>query len=252
MKRPTHEVPPVPAAAGGEARQRWRLVVRRDAGAPPLPQRDLLAAWEAAVRQSELPVAVSGGRLRIGFGAPLAVGMPAERELVDLFLTRRAAAHHVRDRLADVLPAGHQLVDLFDVWLGAPALQGLVRAAVYRAELRPAVATIPDAPVAPALPDPERIAAACNRLLAAAELRRMRAKAGGTVAYDLRPLLAGLQLRDPGPPPVLEIRTRFDPERGTGRPDEVLAALWQELDISAGSVPDAVLTRERLLLDGEA
>ena len=230
-----------------EPRQRWRLVVHRGADAPPLPQRDLLEAWETGLRASGLPIATSGGRLRLAFGAPLAVGMPAERELVDLIVTQRLPRATVRDLLAEALPSGHTLVDLFDVWLGAPALQGLVRTAVYRAELSSPVG----ASLGAELPGAVRLAEACAGLIAAGELPRSRVKGGGTVRYDLRPLLDLVRVRESGPPPILEIRTRFDPERGTGRPDEVLDALWQEMELPTAAVPGVALTRERLILDGE-
>ena len=64
------------------------------------------------------------------------------------------------------------------------------------------------------------------------------------MAYDLRPLLIGLSV-EPGPPTIVRTRTRFHPELGTGRPEEVLAALAE----AAGMPLEATTTvRERLLL----
>ncbi|HEX5589606.1 MAG TPA: hypothetical protein VFX65_04885, partial [Candidatus Limnocylindrales bacterium] len=71
-------------------------------------------------------------------------------------------------------------------------------------------------------------------------------------AYDLRPLLAAIEvIRRPDDETragALRVRTRFDPERGVGRPDEVVAAIGELV----GAPPTvAAIVRERLLLAGE-
>jgi hypothetical protein len=65
------------------------------------------------------------------------------------------------------------------------------------------------------------------------------------VQYDLRPLLIDVRLTDPGPPLLLHVRTRFHPELGTGRPEEVVA----ELEAAAGTTFEVrSVVRERLIL----
>ena len=113
-------------------------------------------------------------------------------------------------------------------------------------------------PDAPPLPQREQLGAweaalenACARLLAAPTLPRTRDKGGRSVGYDLRPLVTSIDVLEAAPGRVagLRIRTRFDPEKGVGRPEEVLAAL-SEL---AGTPLEATATiRERLLLADEA
>lgn len=233
---------PVPAPAPAEARQRWRVIHRRRPDAPPLAQREQLAAWEESLAVSGLPLAgldLPVPRPRLVFAAPLAVGVAAERELVDLFLAERRAVAEVRVRLAGSLPAGHELIDVHDVWLGEPPLSGQVVAADYRVT----VATIDGG-----APDPAAIATACVRLLAAPALPRMRDKGGRSTSYDLRPLVADLRPTAGGGASIL-IRTRFDRERGVGRPEEVVAAL-SELAGVVLTVRSTV--RERLLLAGDA
>ena len=221
-----------------EPRQRWRLVVRRSVGAPVLTQREVADAWEEAAVGSGLPVAwtdTATPRIRLSFGAPLPVGVAAEAELIDLYVTERLPTWRVRDALASGLPAGWTLVDLYDVWLAGPALPARVIAADYRIE----VAGTPDA---------ASIGAACARLMAAETIPRDRARGGATVRYDLRPLLADIVVVDSGPPVVVRARTRFHPELGTGRPDEVVAALAE----AAGEPLEAAsIVRERLVLAGE-
>jgi radical SAM-linked protein len=217
-----------------EARQRWRLVVARDADAPPATQREIADAWTSTVETAGLPLARTEGdrpRPRISFGAPLPIGMAAEGELIDMVLVERWPAWRVRESLADRLPAGWRIVELVDVWLAGPPLAGRVAAADYRIEIAGAV-------------DATTLAEAASKLLDAERLPRERAKGEATVTYDLRPLLLDVAVT-PGPPVVVTTRTRFHPELGTGRPDEVLAALG---DRAGRTVEAASVVRERLLL----
>ncbi len=218
-----------------EPRQRWRLAVARDADAPESAQREVAATWTTAIEASGLPLVGGEGqraRSRVSFGAPLPVGMAAERELIDIVLTDRWPAWRVREALASHIPPGWRLIDVFDVWLGGPPLAGRVAAADYRIELEGAA-------------DRAALIDAVTGLLSADRLPRERPKGGGTVQYDLRPLLVDVRVED-GPPPMVFMRTRFDPELGTGRPEEVLGALSDRLGapLTARSI-----VRERLLVD---
>ena len=160
------------------------------------------------------------------------VGVAGEAELMDLYLTERWPTWRVREALTARLPAGSTLVDLFDVWLAGPPLPSRVTAADYRITLSGAV-------------NPAAVDAACARMLAAETLPRDRIKGGATVRYDLRPLVVDVVVADPGPPVVVRARTRFHPELGTGRPDEVIAALSE----AAGKPLEAEsIVRERLIL----
>ena len=201
--------------------------------APQLTGRDSTEAWEGALETSGLPLVVPAGRSRgrAVFGAPLPLGTAAERELVEITLTELLPAWHVRERLAGGLPEGWQLVDLHDVWLGAPSLASQVVAADYRIDLGDA--------------DPMALAGAAQTLLAAGALPRDRSKGGAIVRYDLRPLLVDVTVADPGPPVLLRARTRLDPALGSGRPEEVVAALGERVGtpLTVRSV-----ARERLIL----
>ena len=246
--------------APAEARQRWRLVYARSESAPHLAQSDQQSAWEAALLASGLPVVgqdLEPPRPRIAFAAPLGVGLPAERELADLFLAERLPVAGVRSALEATLPEGHRLVELHDVWLGEAALPGLVVAADYRADVRVgAAADGGEAPVGAS----GVVAEAARRLLTASSLPRTRDKGGQRVAYDLRPLLADISVIEvPGSTPddlagpvaserslvQLRIRVRYDPERGVGRPEEVLAALAA---IAGVELAFEALVRERVIL----
>jgi hypothetical protein len=217
-------------------RQRWRLVLARSAGAPGLAGRELIDVWETALEASALPLFRPVGRVRgrIAFGAPIPATLEVERELADILLTEFVPTWRVREGLADRLPDGWRLIDLYDVWLGSPALAGQVAAADYRIGVSGAGG-------------PALVAAAAG-LLGAKELSRQRQKGGSLVRYDLRPLLVDVGVVDQGPPAVLRARTRFDSVLGTGRPEEVVAALG---DVVGAPLDIASIVRERLILAEE-
>lgn len=221
---------------GAEPRQRWRLAFRRDAGANGESPRDFVPGWLDQLAATGLPLASRGagrGRTALALGAPLPLGMTAERELADLLLAERLPAWQVRGAVTQALPSGCDLVELYDVWLGAPPLAGTIVGADYRVTLAPE-----------GDPGADIVRSAAEALLAAPSLPRQRQKGGREVAYDLRPLVGGVEVI-PGPPTVLRVRARFDPERGSGRPEEVLGALSDRL---GRPMLAAETVRERLLL----
>jgi Uncharacterized protein conserved in bacteria (DUF2344) len=214
-------------------RQRWRLVLARDATTPELAGRELGDAWDEAIDATGLPVYRPPGRNRpaIAFGAPVPARIALEGELADLVLTALTPTWAVRESLIASAPPGWRLIGLFDVWLGAPALVGQVAAADYRVEVDGVDATSAQDGI--------------RSVLTARTLPRERQKGGTTVAYDLRPLLADLAVLDPGPPVVVRARTRFDPVLGNGRPDEVIAALGEAAGVT---VTVRSIVRERLVM----
>jgi radical SAM-linked protein len=235
--------PASPPPVAPEPRQRWRLVVGRGPEAPPLAQRDLADAWSVAVEASGLPAIPGSGdppKPRLAFGAPLPIGMTAEAELIDLLLAERWPRWRVREALEPRIPAGWRLIDLADVWLGGPALAGAVAAADYRITLE-----VGDGVTRAG------VATAAKAVIGATSLPRSREKGGGSVEYDLRPLLIALAVdgeRDGPPPLVVRARTRFHPSLGTGRPEEVVAALTDAL---GHPLTASTIVRERLLLADE-
>jgi hypothetical protein len=200
-------------------------------------QREQLASWDAALVASSLPVAgldAPKPKPRLLHAAPLAGSIPGEAELVDLWLVERLPAWRVREALADRLPPGHRLLDIYDVWLGEASLPGRVIASVYRAVVD----------TTPGVLEP-----ACARLLAASSLPRERLRGESTVTYDLRPFVTALDVSggaglEEGPS-TLRMTLRHDPEKGIGRPDETLAALT---DLLGTKIAVADLVRESLVL----
>jgi len=196
--------------------------------------REYVGRWEDALMRSGLPVAIlSSGRPRIALGAPLPNGCSAEGELLEFWLTAIRPAWVVREGVTATLPAGHRAAGLENVWLGGPALSGQIAAADYEVDVVADAAGRDD------------VAAAVARLLARDRLPRERQKAGTVRTYDLRPLIAGLDVGGEPPAIVLRMRTRIHPELGTGRPDEVVAALMEDL---GAPIVIRAISRRRLLL----
>jgi len=90
----------------------------------------------------------------------------------------------------------------------------------------------------------DALRAAANELLAAPRIPRQRPKGDDSVEYDLRPLLIDITIED-GQPVAVITRTRFHPELGTGRPEEVVAALGDQAGLS---LEIAAIVRDRLIL----
>jgi radical SAM-linked protein len=224
-------------------RQRWRILFRRDEDARFLAHLDAMKLWERALRRAGIPVAQTEGmspRPRIVFAAPLPLGMLAEREIVDIVLSRRLTVADLRARLTASLPPGFGLVDLFDVWLHAPSVASQLTGASYRID----VAGRADAPCGGA-----QVTRAARAILESERLDRRRQKEKKVVAYDLRPLIVSLEVLDWGDADggAGSIRTvvRHSQDEGTGRPDEVVAALAEAIPAEL-EVVRAV--RERLIL----
>ena len=199
-------------------------------------QREQQPAWEAALLASGLPFAgldLPRPRPRFALAAPLAATIPGEAELLDLLLVERLPAWRVREAVMATLPAGWRLVDAYDVWLGEAALPGRVVASVYRARFgRETTAAA-------------RLDAAAAALLNAPSLVRERRKGEGSVRYDLRPFIDRLEVEPGGDGAVLRMTLRHDPEKGVGRPEEVIAALAEAMGRDLEPVE---LVRERLEL----
>jgi hypothetical protein len=184
---------------------------------------------------------------KVVVAAPLPIRMSADRELVDLYLPQPILLHEVRGRLAPVLPPGHNLVDIYDVWFGAPALPGMVVAADYLVAVSPSpaeAAADPNPMRVPTNPtNPDAVGGAIDAILAAADVPRGRT-AEGRGPVNLRPLIIAIRPMDGHMPDRSEpaagharvaepdlratelwMRLRLDSSVGSGRPDDVVDAI---------------------------
>lgn len=199
--------------------QRVRLEFKKGEELRYISHLDLMRAWHRALRRAGLPLAYSEGfipRPRLSLAAPLAVGATGERELLDIYFNRRIPPLTLLKAINAQLPAGLSAHTAEEVPPSLPSLQSLVQAADYVvqgstmqpiSELRQAVAD----------------------LLALPSLEWEHQREDETRRYDLRALIISLAL-DPGSDTAvphtftIEMRLRADAQ-GTGRPDQVMAAL---------------------------
>jgi radical SAM-linked protein len=212
-----------------EAVQRWRIAFRRGSPALDLGPPEIVRAWETALEVAGVPVLMSAAakpRPRLTFAAPLPPGRIAEHDLADVVLAERWPLPRLRGALSAALPAGLEVVDLYDVWLHAPSITAVLNAMSYRA-------TVSGVPAAD-------LGLAAGTLLAADRLDRTRTKgAEQRQSYDLRPLILGLAANGG----VVRMALRTSSDGPSGRPDEVLLALGE----AAGHPLELVeLVRERL------
>lgn len=214
-----------------EALQRLRIVFAKEIELKYISHLDLLRVWERVLRRARVPLSYSQGfnpRPKLFFAAALPVGCTGRAEMLDLFLEHRVELAQFAAGLQGQLPAGLRLVSVREMELGLPALPSLVSAAEYEVRVE-------------AQEDPESIQARIARLLESSSIPRRRERPDGARSYDLRPLVQGLRWvgRDGGVG-VIRMRLRSD-AHGTGRPDEVMAAL---------GMADTVLNMERVGLSG--
>jgi len=245
--------------------QRLRVAFVRGEPIRFISHLDLLRLWERALRRARVPLAYTQGfnpHPRLSLASPLAVGVIGERELMDVYLAERIESERFRAAVSRQMPEGLRLLDATEVDLNAPALPAQVRAAEYVAELTPSPPAFPSLaegaspatkgsearpPVSPArggegpaesYTDLEARVAALQQATA---LPRERKRDKEVRRYDLRPLIEDLRVERSAQGISLWMRLRADPS-GTGRPDEVLAALG--IPIEAANI-----RRQRLILD---
>lgn len=179
---------------------------------------DLMRLWERALRRGEIPLVYSEGyspHPRISLAAPLSIGMTSEAELMDVIVNRSASANSVMRAVRQQLPQGLDILEVLQVPLTAPSLQSQLRYAEYRV-------------AAAAGRSAEEIRTAVDSLLHTAELPWQHMRDTGPRLYDLRALIEHIWLEGcDGLTFTLGMRLSCGP-KGTGRPEQVAAALGLE------------------------
>jgi len=198
---------------------RYRITFTRDRTVRFVGHLDLAKAWERILRRANLPVAYSQGfhpLPKITFASALPVGCTSECELMDVVLSEPMDPSDVMARLAPALPAGIAVTSVMQVPLDAPALQAELRWTEYLVTVETDEAS-------------EQIEQKVQTFLAAPTLPRERRGK----SYDLRPLVLSLSVEAvPDSSVQIVMRLLADATVGTGRPDEVLAALgWGDAPV---------------------
>ncbi len=145
---------------------------------------------QRALRRSGLPLAYSQGynpRLRLNLALPLPLGVTADREYGELHLTEKVDPAQLISRLSAQLPAGLELLGVFEVTTESHSLAALVAAARYRAKLKNLKGKCLEV---------DQIERAVNKLMAAEEIMMPRSgKKKKQISHtNIRPYIFELQL----------------------------------------------------------
>ena len=195
--------------------QRIRIVFRKGAEIKYISHLDLMRAWERALRRAHVNLAYSRGfnpRPKLVFASALPVGFTGSAEMVDIALERRMDLRDFASRLKAQLPSGLQLVSVTQVSSALPSLPSQVVAAEYEVLID-------------SRDSADTMQLRLDRLLAAESTPRRRERPDGSRVYDLRPLIKKLWIVGRRAEMwVIGMRLKAGGQ-GTGRPDEVMAAL---------------------------
>ncbi|HEY4690821.1 MAG TPA: TIGR03936 family radical SAM-associated protein [Anaerolineae bacterium] len=195
-------------------RQRVRITFARGENVRYVGHLDMVRTWERILRRADVPMAYSEGfspHPRLAFAAALPVGCTSDQEVLDVIFSHPCDLADARARLEQAVPAGIHIVDVSEVPYSAPALQTQTRASEFVVTLPPDVSMV-------------EAEARAQSLLDAPSIERTRRDK----TYDLRPLILDMWV-EPGEDGRACIgMTLKAEESGTGRPDEVVAALGWE------------------------
>lgn len=193
--------------------QRLRIRFARGEAIKFISHLDLMRLWQRALRRAGMPLAYSEGfnpHPRMSLAAPLPIGVTSEAELMDILIKKWASPHFLTGALREQLPAGIEIRQVYPVSLTLPSLQAQVRFAEYRVEVET---------------EEKDIEAKIASLLSLKQLPWQHQRDTGPKSYDLRALIDDLWLIDFQPPGgTIGMRLRCD-SGGSGRPEQVTAAL---------------------------
>ena len=188
---------------------------------------DLMRAMQRALRRSGLPLRYSQGfnpHILITFAAPLSVGMPGEREIMEVPMAEEMTGEAFLTKLSAALPPDLPCLCAYPVDDRHPAPMALLAAAMYRAELEEV---------------PEGLSDAVEKYLAQKEIPAVRKTKTGMKPCDLRPMIYSLALSGNTLTMVLALC-----EQATCKPDLLLSSLFEFLGADR---PQALITRMQLL-----
>jgi radical SAM-linked protein len=195
--------------------QRLRLRFSRGEELKYISHLDLMRLWERALRRAGIPIAYSEGfspHPRISLAAPLPVGVTSEAELMDIVVKKVVSPYFFIQNTKQQLPQGIEVFEVLQVPLTLPSLQSQAHFIEYH------VSDKSDKTL-------DEIKGAIAITLQAEKLPWHHMRDTGPRFYDLRPLIEDLWLVNwQDWVFTLGMRLHCD-TRGTGRPEQVTAAL---------------------------
>ncbi len=182
---------------------------------------DLIRVWQRAFRRAGVVLAYSEGfnpHPRISLASPLALGITAEAELMDVYTVQAMSSHAFTAMVAPELPVGLSISQVFPMPLEAPTLQAQIRFAEFEVRVH--------------VNDPELVKQKVASLLACETFPWQHQRDTGIKSYDLRKLVDNLWLVSfEDGVAVLGMKLRCDSE-GAGRPEQVVKALGLDVPLS--------------------
>ena len=195
--------------------QRLRLTFSRGEELKYISHLDLMRLWQRALRRAEIPLAYSQGfspHPRLSLAAPLAIGVTSSGELMDVFLDHRVSPQYFFKSASQQLPQGADISEVVEVGIGLPSLQSQVQFADYEVSITTDKGS-------------GEVEDSIRSLLSRDSLPWEHVRDKEIRKYDLRSLIDGIRLLSWEPSMCcLGMRLRCD-SKGTGRPEQVAAAL---------------------------
>lgn len=188
---------------------------------------DLMRAMQRALRRSGLPLRYSQGfnpHILLTFAAPLSVGMPGKREIMEVPLAQDMTGDAFLSLLSPALPPALPCLEALPVDDRHAAPMALLAAADYEARLE----AVPDG-----------LSGAARRFLAQSEIPAIRKTKTGEKPCDIRPMIHALSLSGDTLKMTLALC-----EKATCKPDLLLSSLFSFAGLER---PRALITRMRLL-----
>jgi radical SAM-linked protein len=195
--------------------QRLRIKFSRGPEIKFISHLDIVRLWQRAFNRAGIEIAYSSGfspHPKISLAAPLPLGVTGEAELMDIYILKGVAPHYFVSALNQQLPPGMSVSKVYPISSELPALQAQISRAEYRVEVETEKG-------------PSDIKAAIDFLLALEHLPWQHQRDTGPHQYDLRTLIDSIRVIEWLPPlGVLGMVLRCD-NTGSGRPEQVAAAL---------------------------
>ena len=188
---------------------------------------DLMRAMQRALRRSGLPLRYSQGfnpHILLTFAAPLSVGMPGKKEIMEVPLEHEVSMEEFIQKLSAALPPDLPVLSAHPVDDRHPAPMAQLAAAVYEAKMASA---------------PEGLAAAIDGFLGQTEINVMRKTKSGMKPSDIRPMIYDLRLTGN----TLHMALALS-EKATCKPDLLLQSLFEFAGMER---PPMLITRLQLL-----
>lgn len=188
---------------------------------------DLMRAMQRALRRSGLHIAFSHGfnpHVLLNFAAPLSVGMPGKREIMEVPLSKGVCEGDFKKMISAALPKDLPCIAVRSVDDRHPAPMASLTAAAYSVQFD----TLP-----------ENFAETLNAFMAQAEIPAIRKTKTGMKPCDIRPMIYEWTLEGNTLSMTLALC-----EKATCKPDLFLSSLFE---FAGTERPAALITRQQLL-----